>query len=94
MKKTPRFGALLEVERLKQHTLLWDEAHVKGNLIKHNIFGALLEVEMWKKCTQLWREDAELIRGPWKLILGSLNIYLVDNYEVNKSWYIMHLRYL
>ena len=39
-----------------------------------------------------WKE-LQLIRGPWKLILGSLYTYLVDNYEVNKSWCIMHLRY-
>ena len=36
----------------------------------------------------------QLIRGLWKLIFGSLNIYLVDNYEVNNSCFIMHLRYL
>ena len=39
-------------------------------------------------------KELQLIRGLWKLIFGSLNIYLVDNYEVNKSWFIMHLRYL
>ena len=27
----------------------------------------------------------QLIRGPWKLIPGSLNIYLVDSYEIEKN---------
>ena len=39
------------------------------------------------------KKKLQLIRGAWKLILGPLNICLVDNYEVNKLWYIMHLRY-
>ena len=39
-------------------------------------------------------KELQLIRGPWKLILGSLNMYLVDDYEANKSWFIIHLRYL
>ena len=35
-------------------------------------------------CCQPTEKHLQLIRGPWKLIPGSLNSYLVDNYEIDK----------
>ena len=44
------FGALLEVEMWKKCTLLWGEAHLEVNMLKHFSFGCA------KKCAPLWPE--------------------------------------
>ena len=47
-KKTEGFGALFEVEMLKNCTPLWREAHFQVKMLKTHGLGALFEVKMLK----------------------------------------------
>ena len=54
------FGPLLEVEMLKECTLLWREAHFQVKSVKNwrsrTTFGGSDVEKVSKKCTPLWRE--------------------------------------
>ena len=54
--KHVRFGALFEVQMLKNCTPLWREIHFEAKMLKNGILRALFEVPMSKNCTPLWRE--------------------------------------
>ena len=55
--KHVRFGALFEVEMLKNRTPLWREAHFQVKMFKKTQgLRPLFEVDMLKNCTPLWRE--------------------------------------